>query len=122
MRHRGDLTEAASLVVMAVVLALGGRALLAQLHAYAPAAVVLIGFGLLAFSIAIRRSYRAGSADRLGVTVKIAYVTGLALALAAVAFPARWSVGASIAALELALAFDVFTRFVAVREQSKKGG
>lgn len=122
MRHRGDLTETASLIVMAVVLALGGRPLLAQLHVFAPAAIVAIGFGLLAFSAAIRRGYLAGSADRLAVTVKIAYVTGLALALWAVAFPASWDIGAAIAALELALAFDVFVRLAAAREQSKKGG
>ena len=112
MRQSRDVwIEAAALVAIAFTLAWGGRALLATLHAFAPAGVALLGAAVIAMSLAIRRVYRAQAPDRLELTRYVADVTAFALAIWAVASPARWVVGATIAMIELAIAFDLIVLF-----------
>ena len=103
--------EAAALAALGLGLAWGGRALLVTLHAFTPAAVALLGAALVAVSLAIRRVYGSEPLDRLELTRYLGYATGLALAIWAVAAPARWVFGATIAMFEVAIAFDLFSLF-----------
>ena len=106
----GTLVEAGALLAIAAALALGGRALLAELHVFAAAAVMMLALVTLALAGSLRRIFVAGRADRLTVTIRAAYLTGLLLAVWAVAAPARWNVGATLAILEVAIAFDLVSR------------
>ena len=111
MRYRAaQIIEGVALGAIALALALGGRALLAQLHGFAPAAVALLGAGVVLTSLSLRNLYLSRGADRLAITLRIAYLTGLILATWAVAAPASWNSGASIAMLEFALVFDLLSR------------
>ena len=106
MRLSADLTEGLALVAIAVGITAGGRALLRELHMFEPAAFVLLGLTVIALIASMRRVD-----TRLAITVRAAYLTGVALAIVAVIFPARWSEGSAIAMVDMAIVFDLFTRF-----------
>jgi hypothetical protein len=111
MRLSADLTEGLALVAIAVALTVAGHALLRELRAFEPAAIVLFGFGIFALSMSMRRVLQTKGADsRLVITVRAAYLTALVLAILAVVFPARWSAGSAIAMADIAIVFDLFTR------------
>ncbi|MFN2461492.1 MAG: hypothetical protein ABR591_12535 [Candidatus Velthaea sp.] len=102
--------EIAALAVIALLLAAGGRTLLAMLAAHravaAPALAVLIVLALGG----LRRIYRAPDDDaRAVITKNVAYVVAAALALWDVLAAAKWLPGACIAAAEVALVFDMLT-------------
>jgi len=107
MRLSADLVEGLALVAIAVGITVGGRALLTELHAFEAPAFVLLGLTIIALIASMRRVD-----TRIAVTVRAAYLTGVILAIVAVIFPARWSYGSSIAMIDIAIAFDLFTRFV----------
>jgi hypothetical protein len=109
-----DLTEGLALAAIGIALALGGRALLAELHRFEAAALTLLGLGILALSISMRRVFGARrGGERLAITLRAAYMTSLFLAIAAVMLPSRATTGAAIAMVEIAIVFDLFTRFAA---------
>ena len=110
MRVSGDLVEGLALVMIAVTITSGGRALLTQLHLFEPAAVALLGIAVVAMSLSIRRVLVRGGDARLAVTVRAAYVTALLLTIVATIFPTRASTGAAIAIVDIAIAFDLFSR------------
>ena len=105
----GTFVEAAALAVIAIAIAAGGRATLARFHAIGLPAEALLAVGLITTTVWIRRALRAGG-ERLELTRGGAYLTGLILALWATLAPARWNLGAAIAALEVAVIFDLFVR------------
>jgi len=109
VRVSGDLVEGLALVVIAAAVTSGGRALLAQLHRFELAAVVLLWIAVMALSLSIRRVLGGGDA-RLAVTVRAAYVTALLLTIVATIFPTRASTGAAIAIIDISIAFDLLTR------------
>jgi hypothetical protein len=111
VRVSGGLVEGLALLVIAAAVTFGGRALLAELHAFEAAALVPLGLGAIAFSASLRRARRSG-APRLLVSVQASYLTALALAIVAVIVPARWSTGATIAMIDIAIAFDLLARGV----------
>ncbi len=106
MRLSADLVEGLALVAIAFGITAGGRALLADLHAFEAPAFVLLGLTVIALIASMRRVE-----TRLAITVRAAYLTGVLIAIVAVIFPARWSYGSSIAMIDIAIAFDLFTRF-----------
>jgi len=106
MRLSADLIEGLALVVIAVCITGGGRALLAELHIFAAAAFVLLGLTVIALIASMRRVH-----TRIETTVRAAYLTGVLLAVLAVIVPARWSYGSAIAMIDIAIVFDLFTRF-----------
>ena len=109
MRVSADLTEGLALVAIGLAVLFGGGALLHALRAFEPAAVALLGLGILGLAVSMRRVTATPNA-RLALTVRAAYVTGLALAIVAVVLPQRWSSGAAIAMIVIAIAFDIFVR------------
>jgi len=114
MRLGADLIEGLALVAIAIAVGAAGRAMLRELHAFEPAAVVLLGLGVLGVALSMRRVMQTPDA-RLAVTVRAAYLTGLVLATIAVVVPARWSYGAAIAMIDIAIVFDLFSRIVRAR-------
>ena len=109
MRLSADLTEGLALAAIGLAVAFGGGALLRELRVFEPGAVAVLGLGILGLALSMRRVLRLPEA-RLALTVRAAYVTGLALAIVAVIVPARWSTGAAIAMIVIAIAFDLFAR------------
>ncbi len=102
--------EIGSLGVIAVLVAIGGKLVLANLAGHraiaAIAFVVIIGGAV----VALRRSYRvANDQTRIVVTKYIAYLVAAVLALWDIVAPAKWIPGSCIAAIEVALVFDIIT-------------
>lgn len=112
-----DLTEGLALLAIGLAVLFGGGALLVELRRFEPAGIVLAGLGILGFALSIGRVLRSGGggAARLAVTVRVAYLTGLILVIIAIVFPVRATAGAAIAMIELAIAFDLFSRVVPTR-------
>jgi len=110
MRLGADLIEGLALVAIAIGITAGGRSLLAELHFFEIPAFVLLGLTVIALVASMRRVN-----TRLAITVRAAYLTGVILAFLAVIFPARWSYGSSIAMIDIAIVFDLFTRFARPR-------
>lgn len=110
LRVSGNLVEGLALLAIAVAVTFGGRALLAELHAFEPAAICILGAGILAMALSVRRVSRGGESLRLDVSVRVAYVTALLLAMLATLVPLRWTSGAAIAMVDIAIAFDLFAR------------
>lgn len=116
MRVSGDLVEGLALIVIAAAVTFGGRALLAQLHVFEPAAIFVLSIAVLGLSLSIRRVLRSDDSARLAITVRAAYVTALLLTIVATVLPTRASTGAAIAIIDIAIAFDLFSR-VTTREK-----
>lgn len=112
--------EIAALGVIALLVAVGGRAVLAGLAAHRGAALLTLAIVIAAGIIGMRRAYRAGGDDaRLVVTKYVAYLAAAALCLWEVAAPAKWIPGSCIAAAEIALVFDMIT--IAARRSTAGG-
>lgn len=116
----GRWTEIVFLVVIAILIAIGGRIFLHVLDTYRVLGTVLLGIATVGALYAIRRAYVAGSASaRRDVTKCAAYAAATALAFITIAFHAHWAIGAAIAAFEAALVFDIIT--VAARPHPTEG-
>jgi hypothetical protein len=115
----GSLIEVAALIVIAIFLAAAGRTLLAELHAFETAGILLIGAAIVAASLSLRNLGREASS--LERSRRAAYLTALALALWAVIAPARWNFGATIVMLEIAIGFDILSRLTKPSEVGPGG-
>lgn len=109
MRVSGGWIEGLALLAIAAAVTFGGRALLAELHAFGAVALVPLGLGIIVLAASLRRAQQSG-ASRLAVSVQVAYLTALVLAIVAVIVPAHWSGGATIAMIDVAIAFDLLAR------------
>jgi len=107
-------TEIGFMAAIALLVAIGGQVLLHNLQQYKIAAAVVIAALILATLANVRRAFVGDPAQmRLGVTKHLAYLTAGVLALFAVLAPAKWVYGSTIAAMEVALVFDIITIFAA---------
>lgn len=112
-------TEIGIMAAIALLVALGGRVLLANMQQYKLASAAVIAVVILAVLASVRRAYVGDPAQmRVGVTKNLAYLSAAGLALFAVLAPAKWVYGSTIAALEVALVFDMIT--LAARPASKR--
>jgi hypothetical protein len=98
------------MVAIALVVAVGGKSVLANLATHkAPASAAFVVL-IAAAAVALRRTYRVPNAEtQVVVTKYVAYLVAAALALWDVLAPARWIPGSCIAAAEVALVFDIIT-------------
>lgn len=104
--------ETISVVLIAVAVLVGGRQLLGSLVQHQVAAAIVLVVLLVAQFLALRRNYAAGGpAVRIRATRDVAFLVAVLLALILVASPQRWSIGATIAAVEFGLILDILTRF-----------
>jgi hypothetical protein len=108
--------EIVSLALIAIIVAGGGRTLLAIFgHNRAFAAIVIVALIIFAI-VGLRRMRRQPGDDaRLVITKYVAYLVAAFLVLTDVLYPAKWVPGSCIAAAELALVFDMIT--IAMRKQ-----
>jgi hypothetical protein len=108
----GRGVEILCLAVIAVAVLVGGRSVLVQIsHYHAPAAAGLALIGV-ALSFGLRRELVAGGPmARLRASSAVAFAAAIVSAIAFVLWPARWSLGAAIAALEFGLILELFARF-----------
>ena len=104
------MAEIVSLAVIAAIVAVGGKLVLANLathRAFAAPTIVLLIAGA---ALALRRTFRTPDDEtRIVITKYVAYLVGALLALWDVLAPAKWIPGSCIAAVEVALVFDIIT-------------
>ncbi len=111
MSSRG--AEVLFLAIIGGVMLFGGPALLAELARFRGPASLALGLVGIALLFEMRRSLALGGPTaRLRVSRDVAFVTALLAAIAFVLFPARWSIGTSIAAFEFGIVLELFGRLV----------
>jgi hypothetical protein len=102
--------EIASLSAIAILLAVGGKLVLANLTTHKAFAALTITLLIVVATVALRRAYRSpGDETRIVITKYVAYLAAAMLALWDVLAPAKWIPGSCIAAAEVALVFDIIT-------------
>jgi hypothetical protein len=102
--------EIAALSVLAILVALGGKLVLANLGTHRAIAALAIVVVIAGSSVALRQAYRLpGDETRIVITKYVAYLVAAILALWDVLAPAKWIPGSCIAAAEVALVFDIIT-------------
>ncbi len=107
---KSRVVEIASLVAIAIVVALGGRVVLANLATHKPFAALAILALIAGAAFGLRRTYRSPDDEtRVVITKYVAYLAAAILALWYVLAPAKWIPGSCIAAIEVALVFDMIT-------------
>jgi drug/metabolite transporter superfamily protein YnfA len=107
---RARIVEVAALAVIALLVGVGGPAVLATLAQHKPWGW-LIAAGLVYLAVrGVRAAYNPESPQaRAEVTKAGTYLCAAVLALWAVLLPARWVYGSCIVAAEIALVFDLIT-------------
>jgi hypothetical protein len=90
---------------------IGGRAWvydIAQFHGIAVSMLVILAIVVL---YAFRRNYLAGGPNaRLSATRDAAFLAAIGVAIAFVISPARWSLGATVVAVEFGLVIELLAR------------
>ncbi len=105
--------EAFFIVVMAVAVLVGGRSLLVQIAQYHATTIAILATIAIALVAAFRRNFTAGGPlVRLQATRDAAFLAAIAAAIAFVASPARWSLGAAVVGVEFGLIVEFFIRVV----------
>jgi len=107
MQRKGEMI---AMGAIAVLIAIGGRQLLATLsHQKTWGALLAAAIVFLAVR-ELRGAYNPALPDaRVEVTKAAAYFCAAALALWAILAPARWVVGSCIVAAEVAVVFDIIS-------------
>ncbi|MDQ6942579.1 MAG: hypothetical protein M3169_08720 [Candidatus Eremiobacteraeota bacterium] len=104
------VAEMAWLIVIALVVAVAGNVVLAQLAQHRPFAQVVLLVVVIAAFFGLRRAFVANTATaRIDVTKAAAYFVAAILAFVAIGLHVHWAIGACIAAVEAALVFDIIT-------------
>ena len=108
--------EIAFIAVMAIVVLVGGRALLVEIASFHGLAASALGAIALFVIYAFRRNYLAGGPlARVHAARDTAFLAAIAAAIAFVLVPQRWSLGATVVALEIALVVELMVRLVEPR-------
>jgi hypothetical protein len=104
--------EAAFLAVMALAVLLGGPSLVLEIAQFRGLAISVLGVIALVLVYAFRRNFLAGGPlVRIHATRDAAFLAAIAGAIAFIIAPARWSIGATVVALEVALVVELLSRF-----------
>ena len=104
------LAEIAWLTVIAIVVAAGGNVVLALLAAHRAFAAVLLLIVVVLALLNLRRAFVANAPTaRIDVTKAATYLAAAVLAFVAIGLHVHWAIGATIAAAEAALVFDIVT-------------
>lgn len=111
--------ETASIGAIALAVLLGGGSLLAGVAHFGLIAVAMLAvLGCLQIW-ALYRNYAAGGGRaRIRATRDVAFLGAILCALLFVLSPHRWSLGATIVALECALVLELFGRFAPFEPRS----
>jgi Zn-dependent membrane protease YugP len=104
------MVEIVSLAAIALIVAVGGKLVLANLAQHKAIAALAIAAVIVGAAVALRRTYRAPNDEtRIVITKYVAYLVAAILALWDLLAPAKWIPGSCIAAVEVALMFDIIT-------------
>jgi hypothetical protein len=102
--------EIAWLTLLAIVVAAGGNIVLGLLATHRIfAALLLAAVAALALNALRVAASSRGPAVRVEITKAATYFTAAALAFVAIGLHVHWAIGATIAAAEAALVFDIIT-------------
>ena len=116
------MIEIVSLAVIALLVALGGKLVLANLATHRPLASIAIVMLIVGAAVGLRRAYREpGDDTRVIVTKYVAYLVTAVLMLADVLAPAKWIPGSCIAAAEVALVFDMLSIYARLKVSGREG-
>ena len=109
----GRAVEAASIIVIALAVLVGGRNVLIEIaHFRVLALFVLTALGFLEMLVLRRDVDLGGGSARFRITRDAAFIAATIAAIAFVYAPARWSIGAAVAGLEFALILELLVRIV----------
>jgi hypothetical protein len=101
--------EISSVVAIGVAFLFGGRILLVNLSHIPRYALPVLGvLGVLQAAALWRNAQVAGPARPLVATRDVAFIAAVLLSIAFVAWPARWSIGAAVVAIELGIVLEIF--------------
>jgi hypothetical protein len=114
------IAEIAWMTVIAIVVAAGGNVVLAMLaERRAFGAVLLLVVVVLAL-LNVRRAFVANAPTaRIDLTKAATYLAAAVLAFVAIGLHVHWAIGATIAAAEAAIVFDIVT--IAARPKAAPG-
>lgn len=108
--------EIAFLVVIALLVLVGGEALLITISHSHGLAVSVLGVVAIVIVYAFRRNFRAGGPQiRLNAARDGAFLAAILCAIAFVVFPAKWSLGATKFALEAGIIVELLGRLAPSR-------
>jgi hypothetical protein len=104
--------EAVFLIIIGLAILVGGRALVVEIAQFHGLAISVLGAIAIFVVYAFRQNYRAGGPlVRIQASRDTAFLAAIAAAIAFVIAPARWSLGATIVALEVGIAVELLSRF-----------
>jgi hypothetical protein len=111
--------EPALIVLVMVAFVFGGRAWVYDIAQFHGLSIWMLGVLAVLVLYAFRRTYLAGGPlARLRAARDGAFLAAIAAAIAFVVAPARWSLGATIVAVELGLAVELLCRCVPPLERT----
>ncbi len=104
--------EAVFIAVIMLAVLLGGGSWLANVARFHGLAVLALAAIAVLLVYAFRRNFLAGGPGvRISATRDAAFLAAIAAAIAFVVAPAKWSIGATIVALEMGLAIELLAHF-----------
>ena len=108
--------EVVALAAIAVAVLFGGFSFVQNLVQFHGVSISVLGVLAIVVLYAFRRNYLAGGPQaRIHATRDAAFLAAIAAAIAFVFAPARWSLGATIAGVEMALVVEMLSRFAPAR-------
>jgi hypothetical protein len=114
------VAEIAWMTVIAIVIAAGGNVVLAMLAERRAFAVVLLLVVVVLALLNLRRAFLANAPTaRIDLTKAATYLAAAVLAFVAIGLHVHWAIGATIAAAEAAIVFDIVT--IAARPKAAPG-
>ena len=112
------VAEIVWLAVIAILVAAGGNIVLGLLDRNRLFAVLVLGLVVVAAFLNLRRAFTANrTTARVEVSIAATYLVAALLAFVAIGLHVHWAIGATIAAAEAALIFDI----VSVAARAKNG-
>ncbi|GAC1300078.1 MAG: hypothetical protein NVSMB19_05970 [Vulcanimicrobiaceae bacterium] len=108
--------EIGFLAVIAVAILVGGQFLLLAIATFHGFAVSTLGVLAIVLVYAFRRNYLAGGPQaRIHAARDGAFLAAIAAAIAFIVLPAKWSLGATVVAVEVAIVVELLSRFAPAR-------
>jgi hypothetical protein len=114
------IAEIAWLTVIAILVAAGGNIVLGSLARNRWFAVAVLGVVVVLAFLNLRRAFVANrETARIDVTKAATYFAAAILAFVAIGLHVHWAIGATIAAAEAAIVFDIIS--IAARPKHQNG-
>jgi hypothetical protein len=108
--------EIVFLTIMALALLVGGQFLLLAIAKFHGFTISVLGALAIVLIYAFRRNFLAGGPQaRIHAARDGAFLAAIAAAMSFVAVEAKWSLGASIVAVEVAIVVELLSRFSPAR-------